>query len=534
MTSPDQTAVSRSHRDALVAMAGLALSLFLVSLDQTVVGTAMPKIIADLNGFELYAWVATAYLLAQTVALPIMGKLGDIYGRKWIAISGVLVFVAASAFCGMATSMLWLIVGRALQGIGAGIIMATTFTLVADIFPDLRERARYQGILFAVFALSSVIGPPLGGWITDLWGWRWIFYINLPLGLLSLLVLPKVLPQSMPRPHARIDVLGALSISICIIALLMALETAGSGAAWNSPPVIGGLLTALVALLVFIPVELRAQDPIIPFVMFKNRTISATVAVMFLFGMCMFGLFLYIPLFLQAVMGLSASASGLLMLPMSFAMPIVGIAVGQIIARLGVLRPFFVGGTAIMCLGVLLLSTLTPASSYWAVGTCLFLTALGMGAVFPVSNLLVQSAASTGLLGVVTATTQFLRLIGSTVGTALIGTLITGGYLRGMAAAPASTPPEALQALESPNALVSQPSLEQLASIMQALPDGANRMQQLVDMARGALNQAIHSGFIAMFAVMLLAFLVSLLVQKLKLLERNKVSEHPAEADMMG
>ncbi|HPQ95850.1 MAG: MFS transporter [Thiothrix sp.] len=533
MTPTNQVSVSRSHRDALVAMAGLSLSLFLVSLDQTVVGTAMPKIIADLNGFELYAWVATAYLLAQTVALPIVGKLGDIYGRKWIAISGVLIFVGASAFCGMAPSMPWLIIGRALQGIGAGTIMATTFTLVADIFPDLRERARYQGILFAVFALSSVIGPPLGGWITDLWGWRWIFYINLPLGLLSLLVLPRVLPQSLPRPHARIDVLGALSISTCIIALLLALEMASSGATWDSPAVIGGLLTAVVALLAFIPAELRAQDPIIPFVMFRNRTISATVTVMFLFGMCMFGLFLYIPLFLQAVMGLTASASGLLMLPMSFAMPVVGIAVGQAIARIGVLRPFFVGGTAVMCLGVFLLGTLTADSSHWLVAAYLFLTALGMGSIFPVSNLLVQSAAGPELLGVVTSTTQFLRLIGSTVGTALIGTLITSGYLRGMAAAPADIPAAALQALESPNALVSESSLAQLSIIMQPLPEAAGRMQQLLDLAREALSNAIHTGFVVMFGVILLAFGLSLLVQKLKLLERSKTGELH-EADVMG
>src|SRR5690348_10148868 len=201
---------TRGRRETVLAMAGLALVLFLVSLDGTVVGTAMPRIIADLNGFELYAWVTTAYLLAQTAVIPLVGKLGDIYGRKWLAVGGVVVFVGASALCGMASSMAWLIVARGLQGIGGGVLFASVFALIADIFPDPKERARYQGTLFTVFSFSSLVGPVLGGWITDTIGWRWVFFVNLPPGLLALAILPLVLPRGERRVNARIDHWGAL------------------------------------------------------------------------------------------------------------------------------------------------------------------------------------------------------------------------------------------------------------------------------------------------------------------------------------
>src|SRR5947209_15108872 len=220
-------------RAKLLALAGLALVLFLVSLDGTVVGTAMPRIIAELNGFALYAWVTTAYLLAQTAVIPLVGKLGDIYGRKWLAVGGVALFVGASALCGLAGSMLWLIVFRGVQGLGGGMLFASVFALIADIFPDATVRARYQGLLFTVFSLSSLVGPVLGGWITDTVGWRWVFYVNLPPGLLALATLPLVLPQGERRAGARIDYWGALTSVVAIVGLLLALEFAGTGEGWS-------------------------------------------------------------------------------------------------------------------------------------------------------------------------------------------------------------------------------------------------------------------------------------------------------------
>ena len=248
--------------------------------------------------------------------------------------------------------------GRGIQGIGGGMIFATVFTLVADIFPNLRDRARYQGLLFAVFTVSSVIGPILGGWITDNFGWRWVFSINLPLGLLTLLVLPRVLPQSARQPTAQIDYWGVLTITIALVAFLLALEWAGAGLAWTSPQVLGGLLIAVVAFIAFGLIERRVADPIIPFQLFRHRTILAITVTLFFFGIGIFGLSLYTPLFVQGVLGLSASQSGAVLIPMAITIPVMGIIVGQLIAHTGALRPFLIGGTGALCVGVFLLTTL--------------------------------------------------------------------------------------------------------------------------------------------------------------------------------
>src|ERR687885_656876 len=267
---------------AVLAVAGLMLSLFLVALDQTVVGTALPKIIADLEGFDRYAWVTTAYLLASTSMIPVIGKLGDIYGRKWFIVGGVVIFLSGSALCGAAWGMTELILFRGIQGLGAGMIFSNIFTSVADVFPDPAKRAKYQGIFFGVFALSSVVGPTLGGWITDNLSWRWVFYVNLPLGVFSLFVLPIVLPQSGQRRRAKIDYLGAVTITASVVALLLALSWVGQGYDWGAGRVIVGFVVSAVLLAAFIPIELRAAEPIIPLSLFKSRVFASATLLMFL------------------------------------------------------------------------------------------------------------------------------------------------------------------------------------------------------------------------------------------------------------
>src|ERR671926_1350052 len=263
------------RRETVLAVAGLMLALFLVALDQTVVGTALPKIIADLNGFEHYAWVTTAYLLASTAMIPVIGKLGDIYGRKWFIIAGVAIFLAGSALCGAAWGMTELIIFRGIQGLGAGFIFSNIFTSVADIFPDPARRAKYQGIFFGVFALSSVVGPTLGGWITDNLDWRWGFYIKLPLGGFSLFALPLVLPQSGQRRRAKIDYLGAATITASVVALLLALSWVGEGYDWGATRVVIGFVISGVLMAIFITIELRASEPVIPFSLFRGRVFAA-------------------------------------------------------------------------------------------------------------------------------------------------------------------------------------------------------------------------------------------------------------------
>ncbi|MBA2510308.1 MAG: MFS transporter, partial [Rubrobacteraceae bacterium] len=295
----------------VLAVSGLMLALFLVALDQTVVGTALPQIIADLEGFERYAWVTTSYLLASTAMIPVIGKLGDVYGRKWFIVGGVVVFLIGSALCGAAWGMLELIIFRGIQGLGAGMIFANIFTSVADIFPDPARRAKYQGLFFAVFALSSVIGPTLGGWITDNLDWRWVFYINLPLGLVSLVALPLVLRQSAARTgRVNIDYPGAATITLSVVALLLALSWVGEGYEWGATRVVAGFVVSAVLLLVFVPMELRAEEPIIPLSLFKSRTFTSAALLMFFVGIGMFGIILYTPLYVQGVLGESATNSG--------------------------------------------------------------------------------------------------------------------------------------------------------------------------------------------------------------------------------
>ncbi|MDP9374812.1 MAG: MFS transporter [Chloroflexota bacterium] len=521
-----ETAAARQPgvRGTALAAAGLILVLFLVSLDQTVVGTAMPRIIAELRGFERYAWVTTAYLLAETAVIPIVGKFGDLYGRKWITVAGVAVFLVGSALCGLATGMTWLIVARGIQGLGGGMLLATVFTLVADIFPDPAKRAKYQGVFFAVFALSSVIGPYLGGWITDNLNWRWVFYVNLPLGLLSLGVLPAVLPQSARRRGVRIDFLGAATITVAVVALLLALSWAGEGFAWTSGRVLAGLAVAAAGLAAFIPIELRAAEPVIPFALFRDRTLAAVSFVMFMVGIAMFGIILYTPLFVQGVLGRTATGSGAVLTPLVLTMTAMGIVGGQLIARTRRVKPFMLFGTVMMTLGVALLGTLGPGSGTRTVAAFLFVTGVGLGLLLPTTTLAVQTAAGQEQLGVATAATQFIRSVGATVGTAVIGTLVTGGYADELAAkTPPGVPPPVVAALQDPRILVSEEALRGFADAAAAFPGGQGAAQRLLEAARAALAGSIQDGFRFVLVAGTLAVVGALLAENLRLKEQPAV-----------
>jgi len=411
------------RRGTVLAVAGLMLALFLVALDQTVVGTALPKIIADLDGFEHYAWVTTAYLLAWTAMIPVIGKLGDIYGRKWFIIGGVALFLAASALCGAAWGMTELILFRGLQGLGAGMIFAS----VADIFPDPARRAKYQGVFFSVFALTSVIGPTMGGWITNNLSWRWVFYVNLPLGVFSLFALPVVLHQGATRFGVKIDYLGAATITASVVSILLALSWVGEGYDWDAVRVVVGFVVAAVLLAAFIPIEHRATEPMIPLSLFKSRVFTSSALLMFMVGIGMFGIILYTPLFVQGVLGKTATGSGTVLTPLVLTMTAMGVIVGQVIARIKRITPFLIFGAVVMTLGIYLLTTLDANSTQTTVALYLMVTGLGLGPLMPTATLAVQSTVEKSLLGVATSATQFIRSLGSTVGTAIIGSLITSG-----------------------------------------------------------------------------------------------------------
>jgi EmrB/QacA subfamily drug resistance transporter len=498
------------------------LALFLVALDQTVVGTALPKIVAELNGFERYAWVTTAYLLASTSMIPIIGKLGDIYGRKWFIVGGIVVFLTGSALCGAAWGMTELILFRGIQGLGAGMIFSNVFTSVADIFPDPANRARYQGVFSGVFALSSVVGPTLGGWVTDNLDWRWIFYINLPLGIFSLFALPFVLPQSGRRRWAKIDFLGSATVTASVVSLLLALSWVGQGDAWSSGRVIAGFVISAILLAVFVPIELRAPEPVIPLSLFRSRVFASSSLLMFFVGIGMFGIILYTPLFVQGVLGKSATGSGTVLTPLVFSMAAVGVIGGQIIARVRRIKPFTLLGTVVMFCGVYLLTTLDVSSTSATLALYLAITGLGLGWIMPTATLAVQSTVDRRLLGVATSATQFIRSIGATVGTAVIGSIVTKGYAEGLIAnAPPRAPQRLVSALENPQALVSEGAREALTRAASAFLGGEPLVGQVIQVARESLSNSIQDGFVFTLFASGFAIVAALLMKNVRLEARN-------------
>lgn len=514
---------TNTRRTKILAVFGLLLTLFLVSLDQTVVGTAMPRIIADLRGFELYAWVTTVYLLTETAVIPLAGKLGDMYGRKWISLAGVVIFLLSSWMCGFAPDMWWLIIARGVQGIGAGAIFSSVFTLIADVFPDAAERAKYQGLFFAVFSLSSVIGPIVGGGITDTLGWRWVFYVNVPVGVLSLALLPFVLPNTARNGNGKIDWLGALTSTVGVVALLLAFTWIGDGQAWNSPLVLGALVLTVVSFALFIPIEQRAADPIIPFDLFRNRTVTAVTAMMFLCSIAMFGIILYTPLFLQGVVGESASTSGAVLIPLVLTMTLVSLVGGQFIARVGRVRPFLIGGAVAITVGAALLTTMGFSTNLVLIGFYMFIVGLGLGLLLPNSTLAVQTTVEPRYIGVATSSTQFIRSIGATIGTALMGTVVAAGYNSSLVAnIPPGATPELIAAIKHPDALVSANALASLQQAAGVLPNGDQIMQTLLDTARHALADGVHQGFLLLAGASVLGILASFTIPHINLKARPR------------
>lgn len=420
--SPPMTQQTLTHRQVLIVFSGLMLVMLLAALDSTIVSTALPTIVGELGGLERLSWVVTAYLLAQTVVTPLYGKLGDIYGRKRVLQVGIVIFLVGSALCGMSQSMTQLILFRAVQGLGGGGLLVTTQAVVGDIVSP-RERGRYQGIFGAVFGVSSVAGPLLGGYFTTQLSWRWIFYINLPLGVIALGVIALTLPAQANRVHRAIDYAGAGLLAAALSAIILVSDLGGTTYAWDSPPVIGLIVVALVALGAFLFAETRAAEPVLPLRLFRIRAFWVASAVGLIVGFALFGSVTYLPLYLQVVRGASPTASGLQMLPMMGGMLVSSIASGQIISRTGRYKMFPVVGTAVMTLGLFMLSRLSPQTSTLAASFMMLLLGLGLGMVMQVLVLAVQNAVKYTDLGVATSGATLFRLIGGSLGTAALGAI---------------------------------------------------------------------------------------------------------------
>ena len=450
------------HREILTVFSGLMAGMLLAALDQTIVATALPTIVGELGGLDHLSWVVTAYLLTTTVSTPLYGKLSDLYGRKVMFQAAIVVFVAGSMLCGIAQNMGQLIAFRGLQGIGAGGLMAMAFAIIGDIIAP-RERGRYTGYLGAVFAVASVAGPLLGGFFVDNLSWRWVFYINVPIGVVALAVTSTVLRLPYARREHRIDYLGAGLLVAGVSALLLALVWGGNEYPWGSGTIVGLLAVSTALLVAFVVWEQRTAEPILPMRLFRDGTFSVGVLLSFILGCAMFGAIVFLPLFLQVVTGASATNSGLLLLPLMAGLMLTSVGSGRIIARTGRYRSWPIAGMLLGAAGMALLSTMDESVSRLTSSVYMVVLGLGMGMVMQVLVLAVQNGAEPTDMGVVTSAVNFFRSLGGSFGVAVFGAIFSAlltdrleSFLPAGALASAGLDPESLSA--SPEQLRALPS----------------------------------------------------------------------------
>jgi EmrB/QacA subfamily drug resistance transporter len=514
---------------------GVMLGMLLAALDQTIVGTALPHIVADLGGLDHYAWVVTAYLLASTVTVPIYGKLSDIYGRRLFFIGGMVIFLVGSALAGTSQDMTQLIIYRFIQGLGAGGMMPIALAIIGDLFSPA-ERGKWQGLFVAVFGLSSIVGPTLGGWITDNWGWRWVFYVNMPVGIIAIVTAGFVLPTLINKRKHIIDYLGSATMVAGTIPLLLAFSWAGSQYAWGSWQIIGLFTFSIVMLIIFVLIEFRAAEPIISPRLFKNSIFLVSVIAMFLVSAGMFGAILYLPLFVQGVLGDSATNSGIVLTPMMIGFMVSSIVGGQLLSRTGRYKILAIFGFIVAAAGMFLLSRMVPTTSEGEVVRNMIITGLGIGVMMSLFTIVVQNAFPYRQLGEVTASLTFFRSIGSTMGVAVMGTIMINAYQTAMqsnlpAIVKRAVPADRLAQLQNPQLLLSPDFLAKIQHSFASLgPQGLVIFRQLIEAIRLSLSTAITNVFFLGFIIMLVGLVSVLFLREIPLRKSHTapVAEAPA------
>lgn len=516
-----------TRRETLLTMAGVLLVMLLASLDQTIVGTAMPRIITDLQGFDRYTWVTTAYLLTSTVMIPIYGKLSDIFGRKPIFLIGVVLFLIGSAASGAAQTMNQLIAFRAFQGLGAAALMPIAIAVIGDLFTP-RERGKWQGVTGGVFGLSSILGPTAGGYITDHATWRWVFYVNLPIGIVALLVLIFLMPtlRSKNSGKASIDYLGALLLIAGTVPLLLGFTFAGSQYAWLSWQVIGLFSVAVLFVALFILYEARLErrnaQPIIDPSLFTNRIFSVSVLITMITSMGMFGSILFIPLYAQGILGISATNSGLLLSPLMGGLIFSSIVSGQLVSRFGKYKWIAFVGMAITIGGAFLLQRLDVNSTSIDLIIAMVVLGLGLGFSMSLYTVIVQNALPTRI-GQATSSLTFFRQIGSTVAVAAMGSLLTSAYVPGFhnaipAQVKAVLPAKVLSVFDNPNVLLSADVQKQLLAKFAAFgPQGKALYSQLLEAVKVGLTSGIHNVFVLSTVLMCVGFVAIFFLKEIPL-----------------
>lgn len=486
-----------------IVFATIVLGILLAALDQTIVGTALPTIVSDLGGAEHMSWVVTAYLLAETVSTVLVGKFGDLFGRKLIFQISAVIFITGSFLCGLASNMLLLIIWRGVQGIGAGGLMVTSMALIADVIP-LRDRGKYQGAIGAVFGVATVVGPLLGGLFTDHLTWRWAFYVNVPIAIVVVIAAARTIPSVRAAGRPVIDYLGIALVAVGASALILGTSWGGNEYAWGSPVIIGLFAGGLVALALFCVVELRAREPMLPMRLFRNPVFAVCSVLSFIVGFAMLGAMIYLPTYLQYVDGDSATLSGVRTLPLVVGLLAASVFSGNVVSKTGHYRLFPVAGSLVMAAGLFLLSRMGPDSGVWRESLFMLVLGIGIGLSMQVLTIAVQNTVDYSDLGTATSGVTFFRTLGSSFGTAVFGTIyanalrpnLTQGIERAVRAGgdPATLP----GASESPQAVHALPAA-QTAPLAQAYAD------------------TLHTVFLWTVPVALLGFVVSLFLKQVKL-----------------
>ena len=515
-------------RQKLAVLAGIMATLFLAALDQTVVSVALPRIVADLGGLDLFVWPFTAYMLTSTAVVPVVGKMSDVYGRKPLILIGIAVFLLGSVLSGAAGSMEQLIGFRAIQGLGAGLIMTNAFTSIGDLFAP-RERGRWMGLFGGVFAVASILGPLLGGTLTDELSWRWIFYINVPVGAVAFAIVAFGMPWFRQTKQSTVDYLGGTLLIVTAMPLLLGLSWAGNQYGWADPQVLVTLGIAVGALVLFLLRTCRIADPILPLHLFRNRVYTVSILATAVLGIGMFGVIQFLPLFLQGAQGVTATNSGLVTMPMVGGLVVGSVLTGQMLSRgRGVRGLTLLGGVSLVS-GLFLLSTLDAHSSRMLTRGFMVLVGLGMGFWMPIFNLAVQNALPHSQLGVGTASLQFFRQLGGTLAVAVFGALLVSNFNTSLAQV---IPLEFSALLDDPQFLLSPERLAAFTDTVEAEAPGTSAA--VVESARAALASSITDLFVIGAVVASFGLLIGLFLPRVRILSSEDLMQRmqaPGAAD---
>ncbi|MED4203628.1 MDR family MFS transporter [Neobacillus mesonae] len=530
-----------TEKKKITIMIAIMVAMFFSAINQTIIGVAMPRIIAKLGGMDYYTWAITIYLLTTTVATILVGKLSDIYGRKPFILAGIGLFTIGAFLSGLSTNIFQLIAYRSITGFGAGVIMSTAFTAIGDLYLP-RERARWTGLMSGIFGISSVLGPLVGGYVVDHLDWHWVFWIFLPLGIIAFMMIAFLFPKVPRREGETIDYLGSFFLTVTIVALLLAFSLAGEGPgkyAWTSWEILGLFGLTIIGLAAFIVTESKVKSPVLPLSLFKNDIVTMSNMAGFLLGAGMMGVMIYAPFFIQGVKGISPSGSGYIMMPMSIVMVLATAFAGQLMTKTGKYKGLAIAGLLTTTIGIFLLHFITIDTPIYLLIMYLCIVGIGLGASMPVFSLTVQNAVPLRQLGVASASSQLFRSLGSTIGIGILGTImgsrmasrLTEMYT-GQSTGQSQLPPEQAKQfgeLMNPQVLLDQPKLEQIQKQLPAeiLPYA----EKMITSVREVFSDALTSTFLAGAIIMLAAVVIAVFLRAVPLVSEKDHQKQPRKSE---